>query len=292
MSRIFEALQRSESERAGLSFVETELVAPEFLQATENREVQDEFQSLVPSPGPDSRLVCISDPTSLAAEKFRTLAVRLRQLRQSSQQSSQLKRVLVTSAVPEEGKSVCAANLATSLARNREQRTLLIEGDLRRPTIRQNLGLSPVAGLTDWLRGDVVLDEILYRIDPPGCWFLPAGRPMENVMELMQAEKMSELFDRISPMFDWIVIDSTPVVPLADAVVWARYSDGVLLVAREGKTEKRPFSKAVDVLTRYNLLGLILNGSSNANYNHYYQSYFSRSGQNHRNQGGEVEASS
>ncbi len=291
MSRIFEALQRSESERAGLSFVETEL-GPEFLLATENREVLDEFRSLIPSPGPDSRLACISDPTSLAAEKFRTLAVRLRQLRQSSQQSSQLKRVLITSAVPEEGKSLCAANLATSLARNREQRTLLIEGDLRRPTIRQSLGLSPVSGLTDWLRGDVVLDEILCRIDPPGCWFLPAGRPVENAMELMEAGKMSELFDRISPMFDWIVIDSTPVVPLADAVVWARHSDGVLLVAREGKTEKQPLTKAVEILSRNNLLGILLNGSTNTNYNHYYHTYVSRPGQNRPSQDGEVEASS
>lgn len=269
MSKLFEALQRSESERSGVPFLEANPLASEVLQAIQGEEVVDEFRSLIPAPAPDSRVVCITDPKGLPAEKFRVLSVRLRQLKQSSG----IKKILITSAVPEEGKTTCAVNLAACLAPTKEQKTLLIEGDLRRPRIREMLGLPPLAGLTDWFRGNARLNDIIYRIDPPGCWFLPAGAPVENPIELMETENMSELSSYISSSFDWAVIDSTPVVPMADASVWAAHSDAVVLVAREGKTQKRPLQRALEIVSRHNLIGVVLNGSKATIDNRYYQLY-------------------
>jgi capsular exopolysaccharide synthesis family protein len=269
MSKLFEALQRSESERSGIPFLESNPLASEVLQATGIEETVQEFRSLIPAPTPDSRLVCMTDPNGLPAEKFRMLSVRLKDLRQSSA----IKKILITSAVPGEGKTMCAVNLAACLAAQEQQNTLVIEGDLRRPGIREMLGLPPLAGLTDWFRGNAMLSDIIYRIDPPGFWFLPAGAPVENPIELMQAKKMSELSDHISSAFDWVLIDSTPVVAVADATVWAAQSDAVVLVAREGKTEKRPLRKALEIVSRHNLIGVVLNGSKTTTYNHYYQIY-------------------
>jgi receptor protein-tyrosine kinase len=135
------------------------------------------------------------------------------------------------------------------------------------------LGLPPLAGLTDWFRGNAKLTDIIYRIDPPGFSFLPAGAPVENPIELMQAKNMSELSEYISTAFDWVIIDSTPVVSVADATVWAAQSDAVVLIAREGKTEKRPLQKALEIVSRHNLIGVVLNGSKTTIYNRYYQLY-------------------
>jgi hypothetical protein len=111
MSKLFEALQRSESERSGIPFLESNPLASELLQATEIEEAVHEFRSLIPAPTLDSRLVCITDPNGLPAEKFRMLSVRLKDLRQSSA----IKKILITSAVPGEGKTMCAVNLAACL---------------------------------------------------------------------------------------------------------------------------------------------------------------------------------
>src|SRR5579863_7041990 len=105
-----------------------------------------DFPSLEVSVTPSSKLVFLTEPDSLAAEKFRFLAVRLRQL----QQNRPLKKVLITSTIPEEGKSMIAANLACTLGRRQQQRTLILEGDLRRPTVARQLGLGRVPGLTEW----------------------------------------------------------------------------------------------------------------------------------------------
>ena len=269
MSKIFEALQRSESERSGTPFLEEASLATEFLQSAQTATAFGQYRRLSPSLGPGSRIVCLADPTNLAAEKFRLLSIRIRNLAMKRE----MKRILVTSALPAEGKSVCAANLAVSLSRNKQKRTLLIEGDLRRPNIRQALGLLPIPGLSEWLQGDLDLNDVIYQLDQSALWFLPAGTPTNNPLELMQPTKLSELFEQISEMFDWIVLDSTPVVPLADTTLWTRYADGVLLVTREGTTEKRPLRKTLEILGSSKLVGVVLNGCTNNNYGRYYQYY-------------------
>jgi capsular exopolysaccharide synthesis family protein len=287
MSHIFDALQRSEAERSGgessLTEPSTFSVATELLQIAERKrrsaatgniatpssaEVLDQFPSLPVSIRPDSRLVSVGEEESLGAEKFRFLAVRLRQLRQSRP----LKKVLITSTIPQEGKSTVAANLACTLARRKQHKTLLIEGDLRRPTVAQKFGLGRVPGLSERLRGESQSPNV-YRLEALGLWVLPAGSAPENPLELMQSGHLSPLMEELTAWFDWIIIDSPPVLPLADTSIWARLADGVLLVTRKSITEKQQLQRGLAALEPGKLLGALVNGSTDAAHSDYYQRY-------------------
>jgi capsular exopolysaccharide synthesis family protein len=282
MSRIFDALQRSETERLGVLPENALSLATELLQSAERKVTNpdvavtnsvnpdfDAFQSLTVSPSPDSRLICLTAKDSLGAEKFRFLGVRLRQL----QQNRSLKKILVTSTIPEEGKSTISGNLAATLARKQKQKILLLEGDLRRPSLCHQFGLGKLPGLSEWLQGDPGPITNMYHLEGPGFWLLPAGQPPENPLELMQAGRLSELMDRLTAWFDWIVIDSPPVLPLADTTVWTRLADGILLVAREGTTQKRQLIRGLQALEQSKLLGVVLNSSKNTDHANYYQRY-------------------
>jgi capsular exopolysaccharide synthesis family protein len=294
MSHIFDALQRSESESAG-SKGSSFALATELLQAAEekmraaDRNVpatapEVDGRSFEPSPSfptgleqcpclsvsipADSRLVSIEKEESLGAEKFRFLTVRLRQLRQTRP----LKKVLITSTIPQEGKSTVAANLACTLARRKPQRTLLLEGDLRRPTVAARFGLGRVPGLSEWFRGEGSAMNI-YRLESLGLWVMPAGNAAENPLELMQSGKLSPLMEQLAAWFDWIVIDSPPVLPLGDTSIWARQADGILLVTRPGVTEKQQLKRGLEMLEKTKFLGALVNDSTNAAHSDYYQRY-------------------
>jgi protein-tyrosine kinase len=226
------------------------------------------FPSLEVVPAASSRLVFMTEPDSLAAEKFRFLGVRLRQL----QQSRPLKKVLVTSTIPEEGKSTVSANLAGVLAR-RKQSVLLIEGDLRRPTLASQFGLGRLAGLGEWLQSGRQTVANVYRLEGPDFWFMPAGNPPENPLELLQSGRLSYLMGQLSNLFDWIIVDSPPLLPLADTTVWSRVTDGTLLVAREGKSEKKQLQRGLEALKKSDLLGVVLNGCAHPDHKSYYQRY-------------------
>jgi len=269
MSKIFEALQRSVSERTGSSFAEVSSVATELLRETVAGSNVEHCVTLSPTLLPESRAIAIKDPGTIAAEKFRVLSVRLRDLKRRRE----LKRILITSALPDEGKSVVALNLASTLARIHQTRVLLVEGDMRKPTMRGELGLPAIKGLTEWLRADLPVSEIICRVTPPGFCFLPAGEPLSNPLELMQSGRLAVLLSEVAESFDWIIIDSTPVLPVADTSVWGRLSDGILMVVREGKTEKRQLQKALEAIDKSMLLGVVLNASSNGEHKSYYMYY-------------------
>ena len=187
-------------------------------------------------------------------------------------QSRPLKKVLVTSTIPEEGKSLVSANLAGVLAR-RKERVLLVEGDMRRPTLADKLGLGRLVGLAEWLQGGIETPSNIYRLSGPGFWIMPAGGPPANTLELMQSGRLTMLMGQLTSLFDWIIVDSPPLLPLADTTVWARLTDGTLLVAREGKTEKRPLERGLEIIKKSDLLGVVLNGCSNTEHDSYYQRY-------------------
>jgi len=275
MSRIFDALQRANLEGDGFEFPLTSSFTPQVAQAVEEElsgvdtNSLEDCQSLPISVSSESRLVCLSDQASLAAEKFRFLAVRLCQL----QQTRSLKKVLVTSTIPEEGKSMVSANLALSLAQRRHQKVLLVDGDLRRPSLSTRLGLPELSGLSGWLGVDRSPLANIYRLEEAGLWFLPAGAVLENPLESMQSGRLSVLMAQLTNWFDWVLIDSPPVLPLADASVWSRLADGVLLVAREGTSRKRELQRGLRALEPSHLLGVVLNSCSAGDQSNYYQRY-------------------
>jgi len=274
MSRLFEALQRSELDGAGFEFSLPETAVAEVIHQPDKEEcIPDDndlgqFPSVSPSLPPRGSFICITQPESLGAEKFRFLGVRLRQL----QQTCELKTMLITSTIPEEGKSMVSGNLAVTLARKKQQKVLLLEGDLRRPVLAERLGLHGLAGLSEWLESNTAQITNIHYLEGPGFWFLPAGKPPANPLELMQSGRLSWLLHQLA-WFDWILIDSPPVLPLADTSVWARLSDGVLLVAREGTTEKRRLEHGLQALEGSKLLGVVLNSCTPSGHSNYYQRY-------------------
>ena len=303
MSHIFDALQRAEAERSGVeldafdvptellqiaeSAVKTQRAEPERATPIAELELQvaetnkpnessggrpapfDQFESLPVSLMPYSRLVSVVEKDGLAAEKFRFLAVRLRHL----QQRRPLQKLLITSTMPEEGKSMVAANLACTLGSRRQQKTLLLEGDLRRPTMQHQLGIGKVPGLSEYLQGTVDATFPIYRLDALGIWVIPAGHAPHNPLELMQCGRLSPLMDKLNLWFDWIVIDSPPILPLADTSVWSRLADGILLVTRQGTTDKDQLKRGIEAIEPSKLLGAILNSSTKVAHSDYYQRY-------------------
>ena len=296
MSNIFDALQRAEAESAGAGGLDLSL-ATELLRSAELKmresalvvEQQpkiDAFDANPPAPtspnGLDScpvlpvsipeqsRLVAVAEEGSLGAEKFRFLAVRLRHLRQNRA----LKKILITSTIPQEGKSTIAANLACTLARRKNQKTLLLEGDLRRPNIVNQFGIGKLPGLCEWLSGKT--DSVnICKLEGLELWILPAGAAPENPLELMQSGKLSLLMEQLEAWFDWIVIDSPPVLPLADTSIWSRLSDGILLVTRKGITEKHQLQRGLEAIEKSKILGALVNSSTTAAHSDYYQRYTS-----------------
>ena len=277
MSRLFEALQRSEPEGFRFDFVPPEAVvnqppknseSPPQNGGTDTHEFWT-FPSVPVSVPSDSRLVSISENESLGAEKFRYLAVRLRQI----QQARPLKKVLITSTIPEEGKSMVSGNLAVTLARRKQHKVLLLDGDLRRPALAREFGLAHLSGLSEYLQGEPKPITNIYRLDGAGLWFLPAGQPPENPLELMQSGRLVELLEQLAAQFDWIIIDSPPILPLADTSVWTRNADGILLITREGTTQKRQLKRGLEALNQSKLLGVVLNSSTNADHSNYYRRY-------------------
>lgn len=214
----------------------------------------------------DSRLVCVTDRGNPTAEAVRLLAVRLKDLRRVRP----LKKVLITSTIPQEGKSLISGNLACALGHATGERVLLIEGDVRLPTQLPMFGLQKLPGLYEsFQEGDNLLGNI-YRIESADIWILPAGNVSGNPLELLQSEKLPVLMEKLTSYFDWIVIDSPPVLPLADTSIWMRLADGVILVTRQGVTEKRQLQKGLEALDPQKLLGALLNGTVISAYSSYY----------------------
>jgi capsular exopolysaccharide synthesis family protein len=240
------------------------------LQDEERRETFSHFQTLQYLHPQDSRLVSLSNANTPATEAFHMLGVRLYNL----QKTRELKSLLITSTVPGEGKSMVAANLASTLGSGEGQRVLLLDGDLRRPTQPQIFGLPKAAGLSDYLQGTRSLTACIYHLPEAGIWLMPAGNNPGGSPELIQLPQLPKLIETLGKLFDWIVIDSPPVLPVIDTSVWARLANGILLVARHGTTKKRKLQKGLEALDTSKLIGAILNASKSANDNEYY-SYLS-----------------
>src|SRR5579862_4761420 len=230
----------------------------------------DQGRSVMVQPPPASRLVAWNDPNSLGAEKFRALAVRLDDIRRQHE----LKSLQVTSSVINEGKSFVAANLAVTLAKYSGSKTLLIEGDLHRPTLASMFGLKDLQGLSDWWTvRNHDLSRYMFRFTGTGLWFLPAGNACDRPSEILRSGQLAEAFAQLNGQFDWIVVDSTPMLPVIDANLWSRLVDGTLLVVREGMTPVNTLKKGLESLDNLKLIGVVLNEASEFDRTHYKYSY-------------------
>jgi len=313
MSRIYEALQKAEAERAGERTSEPrdeqqripeQPVAEELLEttipvaATEDGydllnsaaavESSPRYGSVRPAPIVDDGLdltKVVRRPWSPSfaqlpallqrgpgVEQFRSLRSRIFELRGVSP----LKTIIVTSGMPQEGKSFISANLALSLARHKNSKVLLIDGDMRRYTMHQILGCESQPGLADYLAGKSGIVEMMQRPERPAepdaskqpvfpnLTFIAGGNGGDKAADLSGSPRFGELLRMTAPHFDWIIVDSSPVLPVSDAVNLARSCDGVLLVARSGVTKYPVAQRAQSELKASKVLGVVLNAVQEA----------------------------
>ncbi len=226
-----------------------------------------------PQWNPDPNLNVFLNPwlSPHGAEQFRTLRSRLYQLRSSQP----LRTVLITSSVPAEGKTFVTNNLAQAIVRQPDRRTLIIDADLRCPRLHVPLGAPSAPGLTDYLRGEADEVSIIQHGLEGNLCFIPGGNEVTNPSELLSNGQLRKLLDRLAPIFDWVLLDSPPCVPVADASILADMCDGVLLVVRAGSTPVEVAQRACQELNGRNLVGVVLNAADESSMyaSNYYHGY-------------------
>jgi capsular exopolysaccharide synthesis family protein len=293
MSRLYEALQRSQGETTSASPLATppppeapgaqlpglpiddtaalDALATQAPPAAAWLTVPPD-RMLHPIPTPEQRLISITNPNSPGAETFRVLATRLAHLRRKRP----IKRLLITSAVGDEGKSVVSVNLAFTLARRAGERVLLIEADLRRPTASALLATTQLRGISEWHQHKLDLQDAFYQVEGMPLWLLSAGKGIEEPLPLLESDAFAQMLNAVSEGFDWVLLDSTPVLPMADATSLSRLCDGVVVVAREGHTRKRALNRALNSIEKNKQLGFVFNEASTVQVG--YEQYYGRYG--------------
>jgi capsular exopolysaccharide synthesis family protein len=221
-------------------------------------------------------LVFVSEPKGLAAEAYRTIRTGLL----LSQAGEPPRTILVTSSQSSEGKTTMTLNLAASLS-SAGGRVVLLDADLRRPRVQKALGLQEnLPGLVDVITGTRTIDEVLVSTEVQRVSVIPSGPIPPNPAELLGSFDMAKLIDNLAAHFDYVLIDSPPVLPVTDAVILSRYVDGVVLVVKGGMTPQRVVLDARNRLEGVGatMLGVVLNdvdvtGGDYYYYNRYYYSY-------------------
>jgi protein-tyrosine kinase len=289
MSHIYEALQRAEAERkSGTQTVETP-VKPEHqgMAFSHPAPPLEPMVGLSPEELPPATAINPSflddvqhrpwDPAierlpalergGVGVEQFRTLRSRLQEFRDLRS----LKTILISSGLPQEGKSFIAVNLAINLARHKGSKVLLIDGDMRCSSLHHYLGCEFNPGMSDYLSGKASLLEVMQLPaedkgrDPSmaavldNIAFIPGGDGGDMAADLSASTRLDELLTTVAPYFDWIIIDSPPVLLVSDAVNLARACDAVLLVARSGITTFPVAQRAQQELKASNIIGFVLN---------------------------------
>ncbi|HWF48084.1 MAG TPA: CpsD/CapB family tyrosine-protein kinase [Bryobacteraceae bacterium] len=209
------------------------------------------------NPLADALVVNPAKPREAPGEEFRTLRTRLNHL----QTLQPLHTLVVTSASPAEGKSFTATNLALTQAQLTDKRVLLADFDFRRPTVDKTFQVDISPGLTDYLLGQVPLSGIMRKLDQTNLYVLTAGQAVPNPLELLNLKECKSLIEDLRQNFDWIILDSPPLLFAADGNLLSTMCDGTILVVRIGTTTFDSVSRALQSLCENNVLGIVVNGA-------------------------------
>ena len=226
-------------------------------------------------------LIVEKEPKSIASEAYRTLRTNI----QYSSFDSDIRTILVTSSGPSEGKSTTAGNLAISMAQA-DKKVLIIDCDLRKPTVHKKFNVSNEKGLSNYLIGEVTLEEAIVKYSDR-INLLTSGTIPPNPAEMLSSKKMKEFLQEMKNEFDVIIIDSPPVLAVTDAQVLSTIVEGVILVAASGHTEKEATIRAKELLIKVkaNILGVVLtkvpmNTGKGYGYSYYY--YYGEENKNNK----------
>jgi capsular exopolysaccharide synthesis family protein len=222
---------------------------------------------------PNSNVFFNGGLSQVGAEQFRTLRSRLYQMR--STQTQPLRTILVTSAILGEGKTFVTSNLAQSIVRQPDRRALIIDADLRRSRLHVPFGAPSAPGLSDYLQGNADEMAIIQNGQDSNFCLIPGGTEVTNPSELLSNGRLKILLNRITPVFDWVILDSAPCLPVADASILADLCDGVLLVVRAGSTPAETAQRARQEMEGRNVVGVVLNAAKevDGDSNYYYYEY-------------------
>ncbi len=219
----------------------------------------------------EPHIVAITQPRSPFCEEYRGLRTTLIQ----AQKRKNIKAVVVSSSLPGEGKSVTVLNLAWLLAQTDGVRALVIDSDLRLPSLDDYLGMKAEKGLSDVLDGKVTWQETIIKLNPAGLYPMPGGTPREDVAEQLSGPKFKKILDEARGMFDYILIDAPPLGIFSDAAVLTDYADGAMLVIKAGKARYSKVTRLLEMIPKERMLGVVLNCSEQElEESHYY--YYER----------------
>ena len=221
----------------------------------------------------EPRLVAITSPHSTYCEEYRSLRTHV--LHKSQKQK--LQSIVVASVSPSEGKSVTALNLSWLLAQTDGVRALIIDSDLRMPSLTDYLGIETDKGLSEILAGKAGLKDSIIRLEPAGLHLLPGGEARSDVAELISGPKFKEILREAKQMFDYVIIDAPPLGIFTDANVLINHADGALLVVRANKTRYNVVDRVLETIPRERMMGVILNQSEDIlDETHYNYGYYGK----------------
>ncbi|BCA79480.1 polysaccharide biosynthesis tyrosine autokinase [Desulfuromonas sp. AOP6] len=278
MSRIEKAIEKATRLRQGAdskspSSAESPLPAAAFMNDRQGRPSSVALQDVEPLQVNCPFLPMAqrnNDPVSEEYKKLRSL------VRKLTKKGSFLNTLLITSTVGSEGKSITTLNLALALAQEYDHTVLLVDADLRRPSIHRYLGLQPEVGLVNCLQDGLPVEQALIKTGLGKLVVLPAGSPVENHLELLSSERMKNLIRELKSRYPerYVIFDTPPALPFADAQILGSEIDGVIYVIREGFAKTEQIREAMESLKGSNLLGAVYNDSSimpsSGRYSYYY----------------------
>ena len=215
------------------------------------------------------RVVSITQPRSPYCEEYRSLRTQILH----KAQKRKLQSIVVVSAGPSEGKSVTALNLSWLFAQTDGVRALVIDSDLRLPSLAGYLGIESKKGLSDVLTGELSLKEAIVQLEPAGLYVLPGGTARSDVAELLSGPKFAEILEEARGFFDYVIIDAPPLGIFTDAAVLINLADGALLVVRANQTSYKDIDRILDTLPRERILGTVLNQSEDTLMDESYYKY-------------------
>ncbi len=218
-------------------------------------------------------IITINDPDSPISEEYRNLkSMVVRLTKQKGFQNT----LMVTSALVGEGKSITAINLAITLSQEYDHTVLLIDADLRNPSLHDYFNIKPKIGLSDYLVKGIEVEAALVKTGIGKLTFLPAGKKVKNPVELLSSNMMKEFINEISHRYSdrYIIIDTPPVLLFAETRSIGSVVDGTIFVVKEGMTSLHNIRDALDILKNNNVLGILYNNASIENLNGRYRYYY------------------
>jgi receptor protein-tyrosine kinase len=236
----------------------------------------DRVQEVPFNPAPEAHLIDAARPHEAPTEEFRTLRTRLNHM----QSLQPIHTIVMSSPSPAEGKSLAAVNLALAQSHLAGNNTLLCDFDFRRPIVHNLFQIDRTPGITDFLLGKASLEEVIKKVAGTNLYIMPAGEAVINPLELLNLKEVKQMIQALPRLFNWVILDSPPLLFAADANLLSTMSDGAIIVVRIGHTTVDSITRAIQSLCENNVLGVVANGARRgelySKYTYYHSYYYSK----------------